>query len=80
MSDELKLLPCPFCQTTDLLMSGPVNDPPDDDWMLTSYEMTCRNRLCQACGPRQLTWEEAVTAWNNRPREKAAIEESHEGE
>ena len=67
---EEDLKPCPFCGGIDLLISGPVNDPPEDDFALSTWEVVCRNEQCKAVGPHVLDYdeapEEARLLWNTR--------------
>jgi len=65
MSEELNLLPCPFCGGTDI---EPVNDPHQRPFCvcLDCYAQTIED-----------TKEEAIAAWNRRPA--PALELSDEG-
>ena len=56
MSEKLK--PCPFCGGEDIFPR----------WIIASdlYHCMCDNVKCQARGPKRLTKEEAIEAWNRR--------------
>lgn len=82
MSDELKLLPCPFCGCADVRTSAPCNDAPDDDIQLNSWQVVCPQCLC--AGPSRADYDDMVSFWNNRPdleaAEQAAWDAAREGE
>ena len=59
MSEEIKLLPCPFCGGTDIRIGHDV--------VYGRYYAVCP--ACMAKGPRKMGWEErAANAWNAAPR------------
>jgi len=57
MTDEPKLLPCPFCGVTDTII---LNGPVEDDWCAVSCDK------CHARGPINYTDSHAIAAWNTR--------------
>ena len=56
MTDELNLLPCPFCGIPNTYRSNRYVD---------HYQVHCH--ACGAAGPSGATYENAITAWNERP-------------
>ena len=61
MSDEVKLLPCPFCE-------GPAEMKP---------LQAMRYAMCFSCGTKgslQPSVEKAAAAWNTRQQQKASAE------
>ena len=59
-----ELLPCPFCNSRMVVLSPPVNDADESDFVLAGWQVVCRE--CGTVGGSRPSEIGATNLWNTR--------------